>query len=923
MYRSFISKLLIAVLLAAVIPWLPAGPAAHAEPADGFEIWVDNANSYNTDGSTFIKSAGNWSANTTSVNAVYGTVFSSNDPAVSGTWIPNIPVAGDYEIYISWVAATNRSTAVQVEVQYDGGVDTSVTVDQTKNGSAANSPVWNRIGLYKLSAGTGNYVRLGGVDGGKYLVCDAVRFVYIPPGTTLPDPHPATVLDDASPHFSVEGNWISQTATEGVYGEQYTRTADGAGHAGSMAKWSIPSDLRAGYYDVHMMWKDGPDRADAAPLEIKFDLGLDTAKTVNQQTYGGQWNYIGTYPLSPDYGQYIAVAGSDNGVTVADAVKLVFREATPEAIPVQVPAAVDMPLQAGEEAVLDNHVAGVFKTTGAWTTATADAGYEGKDYRLAVNADSGTTATWTTPAILTRGKYEVYMKWPSGPDRVDAAPVYIRSSDRLDEFFGGKSFYQTDLSGKVNQREHGGEWNKLGTYTFYEGKTYTIKLVGGDQGVLAADAVKLKLVQPENVPVKTAPEHTGQPSRVEIIRDGEGNFGLLRDGQPYEINGICSTEGMEIAVSYGANAVRTYGTTHSDTETWDILDRAYENNVGVMLGFWLAQQNAGIDYSNPAYKAIIANQLENFRKTVLKYKDHPAVIMWAIGNEADKGNGDIFYHINEAAKIAHELDPNHPTVNVLAGSSPSKIVNIRTKAPEIDIIGINSYRAVGNIYNNVTNPELGGWTGPYMVTEYGPDQMMEVMKVNNIAPIEDPSDTIATLYKDRYMAEIAGRQDRVVGSFVFKFAEAMGSTGTVTWYNLLLDNMKTPILDEMMKVWTGEYPANRAPRVYGLTVNGIALNRDVASEAVFAPGQRVEATAVAGDYEQDGLAYGWELRYEMGTDTSKPPQEIPEFIYELNPQDPGGIFMYAPTLPGNYRLYVKVYDGHNNIGTANFPFQVQ
>src|SRR5690606_27026499 len=125
---------------------------------------------------------------------------------------------------------------------------------------------------------------------------------------------------------------------------------------------------------------------------------------------------------------------------------------------------------------------------------------------------------------------------------------------------------------------------------------------------------------------------------------------------------------------------------------------------------------------------------------------------WAIGNEVDKGNADVWYHINEIAAFVHEHDPAHPTVAMLAGSHPARVETIRTRAPHIDIIGVNTYTHIGNVYSNVVH--VGGWDGPYFIAEWGPDATYEVQTVNGIAPIEAPSDAKADQYYERYQKYI-------------------------------------------------------------------------------------------------------------------------------------------------------------------------
>jgi hypothetical protein len=311
----------------------------------------------------------------------------------------------------------------------------------------------------------------------------------------------------------------------------------------------------------------------------------------------------------------------------------------------------------------------------------------------------------------------------------------------------------------------------------------------------------------------------------------------------------------------------------------------------------------------------------------MRYKDHPAVIGWALGNEQDKGNADVWYHVNELAQFIHTVDPNHPTMAVLAGAHPSRVEYIRTRAPYIDIIGVNSYIHIADVYNNVV--KLGGWQGPYMLTEWGPDAAYEVAKVNGVAPIEQASNDKALLYYQRYQNYIASAEvaDHLVGSFVFKLADVFGTTHT--WYNILLENnKKTPLLDEMVRAWTGVYPSNLAPRVSQLALSSskyqsLVLDPGNDTTVILAKGERIRLRAVVADRENDTLEYRWEIRSEYKAGSSTPPPVVPGVLMEPDGSDPASMFLYAPNIPGDYRAYLYVYDGHQNIGTHNYPFRVE
>lgn len=131
------------------------------------------------------------------------------------------------------------------------------------------------------------------------------------------------IVDNLDPGFTAYGSW--STTTTGGYRNSYLWT--GTTYQGDSATFSPRAFLR-GYYSIYIWYKDSSNRSPAAVVEI-FYQGGNSRTTVNQQTNGSTWYYLGTYPFSGTNG-YVKI--SDIGspaslVVVADAVKWVYRSA--------------------------------------------------------------------------------------------------------------------------------------------------------------------------------------------------------------------------------------------------------------------------------------------------------------------------------------------------------------------------------------------------------------------------------------------------------------------------------------------------------------------------------------------------------------------------------------------------------------------
>lgn len=110
----------------------------------------------------------------------------------------------------------------------------------------------------------------------------------------------------------------------------------------------------------------------------------------------------------------------------------------------------------------------------------------------------------------------------------------------------------------------------------------------------------------------------------------------------------------------------------------------------VMLGLWVQHERHGFDYDN---ESKVKAQLDYFTEVVKTYKDHPALLLWGVGNEVDLfySNTKVWNAIEDIAAMIHQIDPNHPTSTVTAGLDPAEVRLIMANAPSIDIYGINTY----------------------------------------------------------------------------------------------------------------------------------------------------------------------------------------------------------------------------------------
>lgn len=203
-----------------------------------------------------------------------------------------------------------------------------------------------------------------------------------------------------------------------------------------------------------------------------------------------------------------------------------------------------------------------------------------------------------------------------------------------------------------------------------------------------------------------------QPIKVEIKTQDSG-FSLIRNNLPYYVIGAGGNTNLDLLIELGGNSIRTWGLENAQ----EILDLAHSKGLTVMLGFWVQHERHGFDYDN---QEKVQKQINYFKKAIDQFKNHPALLMWGIGNEVDLfyTNPKVWNTIQDIAKYAHEVDPNHPTSTVTAGLDSLEVKHILQRCPDIDIYCVNTYGDIANVPQNIYKY---GWKKPYMITEWGPN----------------------------------------------------------------------------------------------------------------------------------------------------------------------------------------------------------
>jgi hypothetical protein len=268
------------------------------------------------------------------------------------------------------------------------------------------------------------------------------------------------------------------------------------------------------------------------------------------------------------------------------------------------------------------------------------------------------------------------------------------------------------------------------------------------------------------------------PTAVKIVRQGDG-FDYLVDGQPETIRGIGYNPPVD-GLSYDqrrARLDRDLGLMHTvGVNTligWNpaavdglTLDVAHAHDLGVALPF---DVDFAADYRTPAVR-------DAFRDSVMgwveQYRRHPAVRIWAIGNEVFQrsvppawcttrptdeaaARADAWASLLvEVADLVHAADPLHPVMYRDAEDAYVGWIGRALQEQPADrpwlIYGTNAYTPrLGEILDGWPSK---GWSTSLLVSEF--------------APLDAPRGHRASLLREQW-STIQARTSFVLGGAVY------------------------------------------------------------------------------------------------------------------------------------------------------------
>jgi hypothetical protein len=404
-------------------------------------------------------------------------------------------------------------------------------------------------------------------------------------------------------------------------------------------------------------------------------------------------------------------------------------------------------------------------------------------------------------------------------------------------------------------------------------------------------------------------------AKVQLEGNQTDGYRLTVDGAPFYVKGAGLEFGhLESLAKAGGNTFRTWRVDNGERDVIDILDEAETLGLKVCMGLDIARERHGFDYSD---QDAVNTQNDQMMEDVIRLKDHPALLMWGLGNELNlrAKNPGVWDAIEDLAQRIKDVDPNHPVTTMLAGIDAPTISAIAERAPSLDFLSFQIYGEIDHLPDILRK---AGYAGPYQLTEWGPTGHWESPETDWGRPFEPSSTQKAHDIARRYEEIILADKHCCLGAYIFLWGQKQERTPT--WYGMFLESgERTEAVDVMEKAWTGHGPQAAAPQIKSLSLN----HKEAPTSVKASSNERLSAEVeVLG--ANDALI-SWTVREEVPTELQsdggdfEPTPPVIESLVGTHSKT----FEFQISQPGEYRLFCQVDTPHHSSAVTNIPFLIK
>jgi hypothetical protein len=391
--------------------------------------------------------------------------------------------------------------------------------------------------------------------------------------------------------------------------------------------------------------------------------------------------------------------------------------------------------------------------------------------------------------------------------------------------------------------------------------------------------------------------------------------------QSFQIKGVCGENDRKRLASLGVNTVRGY--TFGEPEVMrEKLDDTHRLGMKMIISEWMPHHGQNktkkggswdFDYNTQGEKMV-----ENLIRKVEGVGDHPAILMWGLGNEVHLDEPYLRV-VNRMSREIHQRFPHHLTSLTMINAKPDAIAAVKKFAPDLDVLGIQSYSR-GAVRGAIKKTEQL-WGKPFYMSEFNSNGPWNFQKTEWEVPLDEPAINKVRDLIDCYAAIDAS--PLCMGSTVFVWGH-YAVADRPTYFSMLLDpfpegrkpmksfdhKLMTPQADAMVEHFTGKpIQGNRAPVLSKLEFVGAAKSKQVG------PGEAMTLSLAAEDSNGDKVDFvTWILKSKVSKTTvvSGP---VTHAAGE-------NVVVSAPEDPGDYLVMVYAID-HKGGGSASvLPFKV-
>lgn len=390
--------------------------------------------------------------------------------------------------------------------------------------------------------------------------------------------------------------------------------------------------------------------------------------------------------------------------------------------------------------------------------------------------------------------------------------------------------------------------------------------------------------------------------------------------ETFQIKGVCGDRDLARLSKLGVNTVRGY-TIAEPAVMREKLDEAHRLGMKMIVSEWMPhhgenKNKEGVIWTFD-YEAKGNEMVANLIEKVEGIGDHPAILMWGLGNEVHLDEPYLRV-VNRMSEEIHQRFPHHITSLTMINAKPEDIEKIKTYAPDLDVLGVQSYSR-GAVAGGIKSAEKH-WGKPFYMSEFNTNGPWNMKKTEWDVELGEPVTRKVSDLKACYAAIDAS--PLCLGSTIFAWGHYL--VFNPTYFSTLLDPipsgtegadsmdhlLMTPQAEVMTEHFTGKpLEGNRAPVVSKLEF------ADGASSRLAQPGEVMNVEFAAEDANGDTVEFvTWILDSTARRTTS--------VAGPFSQTSPDHAMITTPETPGEYLLMVYAKDNKGGASASVLPFKV-